>query len=348
MKRRMALHEGKQGKNGVFLAKHNDRRYPYRADSHIMDDREKDNIYWTADGKQSPFEAYEHAFYKEHFSKHLEKQNQKHISRGQRGRVRGMFNDDNGKTGYYNSEKTCPDEIIFSVGDNTNSIDPALLNEIWREQMDWEMEKFPQIKYMDYAVHCDEQFYDEIDEQWKPSAIQVHARKVYIAKDDDGDYYVNTTRCMEQMGIERPQPSAKRTRKNNEKVTYTKMCREHLQQLCIDHGIDLETEKRDPAETGRNKDEYVELKKLQRKAKLAQRAMDSYKTEKKQNPEFNAFTKLRSAENKNSAYEMKLKALNVDPHDAIKEYNDFKNSMRDLRNVRSNPLDKSKSNKRDR
>ena len=44
------------------------------------------------------------------------------------------------------------------------------------------------------------------------------------------------------MGIERPDASQKEGRFNNAKMTYTAMCREHLEQLCAGKGMGITIE----------------------------------------------------------------------------------------------------------
>ena len=47
------------------------------------------------------------------------------------------------------------------------------------------------------------------------------------------------------MGIKRPDPNKKEGKNNNAKMTYTKMVRDKLIDICIAHGIDIETEVKD-------------------------------------------------------------------------------------------------------
>ena len=47
------------------------------------------------------------------------------------------------------------------------------------------------------------------------------------------------------MGIKRPDPTKKEGKNNNAKMTYTKMVRDELLNICIAHGIDIETEVKD-------------------------------------------------------------------------------------------------------
>ena len=55
------------------------------------------------------------------------------------------------------------------------------------------------------------------------------------------------------MGVQKPLPDSveSRDRYNNRKMTYTRACREHLQELCREYGLNIETEPKEPSQTGR-------------------------------------------------------------------------------------------------
>ena len=52
------------------------------------------------------------------------------------------------------------------------------------------------------------------------------------------------------MGIQRPDPTKKVSRYNNAKITYTRECREHWQQLCREHSLEINSEPREPGKAG--------------------------------------------------------------------------------------------------
>lgn len=59
--------------------------------------------------------------------------------------------------------------------------------------------------------------------------------------------------ALREMGVQKPLPESveSRDRYNNRKMTYTRICREHLQELCREYGLDIETEPKEPSQTGR-------------------------------------------------------------------------------------------------
>ena len=59
--------------------------------------------------------------------------------------------------------------------------------------------------------------------------------------------------ALREMGVQKPLPDSveSRDRYNNRKMTYTRACREHLQELCREYGLDIETEPKEKSQTGR-------------------------------------------------------------------------------------------------
>ncbi len=77
----------------------------------------------------------------------------------------------------------------------------------------------------------------------------IHERKVWTAHDGDM-LIINQEKALAEMGIERPDTSKKVGRKNNAKMTYTKICREKLIEIARAHGIEIEDVPRDPSKSG--------------------------------------------------------------------------------------------------
>ena len=235
-KMRVSNHNARVGKNGVFSPKHNDRNFNLEVE-HIDENKSKNNSYWMVYDCKN-FEECEKAFYKNNFSNALEKKNEKHIKSRHKERIKTI--DD-----YRTSPLTCPEETLYYIGDKSNTVDTNVLQEIIQKQLEWESEEFPDVKYLNIAIHRDEE-----------GADHIHARKVYIAPDENGDLIVNQTKALANMGIERPDTSKPSSKFNNAKMTYTKLVREHFIELCKEYGLEIETEPKDKSKTGYSLEEY--------------------------------------------------------------------------------------------
>lgn len=254
----LTYHEGRAGKQYAYPAKHNDRSYDYRKNKHIIEGEISGDKFWDyqdgfIDPGQDIFHQHEMDFYRENFSDFLNEQNKRYQSKGKKTRTMKE---------YYRSKRSCPHEVLSYLGDNLNHVPPNILAEIWQEQMEWEQMTYPQVKYLNWALHVDEQSWDKETHQYIHGAPHIHARKVYLAYDENGNLQEEMNRCLGQMQVPLPNPDKKKDRHNNPKMTYTRKCREHFQLLCREHGIDIETEPRDKNESGRNMDEYIRRKKL--------------------------------------------------------------------------------------
>lgn len=236
-KMRVSNHNARVGKNGVFSPKHNDRNFNLEVE-HIDENKSKNNSYWMVYDDCKNFEECEKEFYKNNFSNALEKKNEKHIKSRHKERIKTI--DD-----YRTSPLTCPEETLYYIGDKSNTVDTNILQEIIQKQLEWESEEFPDVKYLNIAIHRDEE-----------GADHIHARKVYIASDENGDLIVNQTKALANMGIERPDTNKPSSKFNNAKMTYTKLVREHFIELCKEYGLEIETEPKDKSKTGYSLEEY--------------------------------------------------------------------------------------------
>ena len=236
-KMRVSNHNARVGKNGVFSPKHNDRNFNLEPE-HIDESKSKNNYYWMIYDECKSFEECEKEFYKNKFLFSLESINEKHIKSRHKERIKTM--DD-----YRTSPKTCPEETLYYIGDKSNTVDTNVLQEIILKQLEWESEQFPDVVYLNIAIHRDEE-----------GADHIHARKVYIAPDEDGFPIVNQTKALANMGIERPDTSKPSSKFNNAKMTYTKLVREHFIELCKEYGLEIETEPKDKSKTGYSLEEY--------------------------------------------------------------------------------------------
>ncbi len=219
---RATIHNGRTGKDGAYNTKHNDRQFDISRAEHIDPERVKNNRYWNWIGKEITFEAAEQAFYEKHIRKHLDAQNARY--KAQRHAERAKTMDE-----YRKSPQTCPEEVILMIGKAGDTIPADMMARIIQEQINWEQKQFPGVRVLDVALHMDEQ-----------GAPHIHERRAWVYTDKDGNTAISQNKSLEQMGVELPNPDRPRGRFNNRKQTFSRMCREHLLQVCREHGLEIE------------------------------------------------------------------------------------------------------------
>lgn len=219
---RATIHNGRTSKDGAYNTKHNDRQFDIRTAEHIDPERVKDNRYWNWTGKKITFDAAEQIFYEKHIRKHLDAQNARY--KAQRHAERAKTMDE-----YRRSPQTCPEEVILMIGKAGDTIPANMMARIIQEQINWEQRQFPGVKVLDVALHMDEQ-----------GAPHIHERRAWVYTDRDGNLAISQNKALEQMGVELPNPDKPRGRFNNRKQTFSRMCREHLLQICREHGLEIE------------------------------------------------------------------------------------------------------------
>lgn len=235
---RATIHNGRANRLGAFTPKHNDRNFNIKNAEHIDPERMKNNRYWNWTGKEITFEDAEIAFYEKHISAHLEAQNARY--RAQRHAERAKTMDE-----YRKSPQTCPEEVILMIGKAGDTIPADMMARIIQEQINWEQKQFPGLKVLDVALHMDEQ-----------GAPHIHERRAWVYTDKDGNTAISQNKSLEQMGVELPNPDRPRGRFNNRKQTFSKRCREHLLQICREHGLEIEEIPQEKSKSGRTMEDY--------------------------------------------------------------------------------------------
>lgn len=235
---RATIHNGRANRLGAFTPKHNDRNFNIKNAEHIDPERVKNNRYWNWTGKEITFEDAEIAFYEKHISAHLEAQNARY--RAQRHAERAKTMDE-----YRKSPQTCPEEVILMIGKAGDTIPADMMARIIQEQINWEQKQFPGLKVLDVALHMDEQ-----------GAPHIHERRAWVYTDKDGNTAISQNKSLEQMGVELPNPDRPRSRFNNRKQTFSKRCREHLLQICREHGLEIEEIPQEKSKSGRTMEDY--------------------------------------------------------------------------------------------
>lgn len=235
---RATIHNGRTSHLGAFTPKHNDRNFNIKNAEHIDPERVRNNRYWNWTGQEITFEAAEIAFYEKHISAHLEAQNARY--RAQRHAERAKTMDK-----YRKSPQTCPEEVILQIGKRGDTIPADMMARIIQEQINWEQKTFPGVKVLDVALHMDEQ-----------GAPHIHERRAWVYTDKAGNLAISQNKSLEQMGVELPNPNKPRSRFNNRKISFSRMCREHLLQICREHGLEIEEIPQEKSKSGITLEDY--------------------------------------------------------------------------------------------
>lgn len=237
---RTTLHNGRKNRQGqAYRASHNDRKFDLDKAEHINQERTKENVYWHYLQNENPdmdFVTAEKTFYEKHFSESLEARNKSYIRHGNSKQVKSMEQ--------YMQEH-CPEETIWMIGNSDEKLPVKFLQNIWKEQKTWMESEFPQMKILDFAIHVDEQGQNHL-----------HERHVFIGHDKAGREVVGQNKALAEMGISAPNPEKPTGRHNNAKMTYTAKCREHFQEICKRHGLEIEVQPRERSEMGLTQAEY--------------------------------------------------------------------------------------------
>ena len=235
---RATIHNGRTSNLGAFTPKHNDRNFNINHAEHINPERVKLNRYWNWTGKEITFEDAERTFYEKHIRQHLDAQNARYRAQRHAERVKSMDE-------YRRSPQTCPEEVILQIGKLGDTIPADMMARIIQEQINWEQQTFPGVRVLDVALHMDEQ-----------GAPHIHERRAWVYTDKDGNTAISQNKSLEQMGVELPNPDRPRGRFNNRKQTFSKRCREHLLQICREHGLEIEEIPQEKSKSGRTLEDY--------------------------------------------------------------------------------------------
>lgn len=236
---RATIHNGRTSHLGAFTPRHNDRNFNISHAEHIDPERVQLNRYWNWTGNpETTFEAAEQAFYEKHIRKHLDAQNARYKAQRHAERVKSMDE-------YRRSPQTCPEEVILQIGKLGDTIPADMMARIIQEQINWEQKQFPGVKVLNVALHMDEQ-----------GAPHIHERRAWVYTDKDGNFAISQNKSLEQMGVELPNPNKPRGRFNNRKMTFSRMCREHLLQICREHGLEIEEIPQEKSRSGRTLEDY--------------------------------------------------------------------------------------------
>lgn len=167
-------HNGRSGKHGVYDVKHNDRDFDVENSEHIDPERTKENVYWdcyqgysfagSSQERQFTFTEVERAYYFEHYSDHVDAQNERNEMARHPERNRTI--DD-----VLKNNKTCPEETVLQLGNIDETVSADVLAKVVAEYFEEFNKRYgSHVHILDWALHMDE------------STPHIHERHVFDAK----------------------------------------------------------------------------------------------------------------------------------------------------------------------
>ena len=153
---------------------------------------------------------------------------------------------------YRTTPQTCPEEVIWAIGNQNDTISPRILKNIIQEQINWEQKNFPGVRVLDVSLHMDE------------ASPHIHERRVFLYTDSQGHKAIGQNKALEQMGIGLPHPDKPKSRYNNRKQTFSKICRNHFLQICKEHGLQIEEKPREHSKSGRELEDYKAIQAMKK------------------------------------------------------------------------------------
>jgi len=244
---KLTRHNGRAGKHGAYNPKHNDRDFEIANSDHIDEERARQNIYWDCfqgfrtqdflgeDGKPKlSFEKIEQIYYQQNYSDYVMAQNERNEKTRHTERNRSV--DD-----ILKNTKTCPEETVYQIGNIDSSVTGETLCKVSVELMQQIEEKYGEhVHILDWALHLDE------------ATPHIHERHVFDCENTYGEICPQQEKACELLGFELPDPTKKKSRNNNRKMSYDAECRRIFFEICEKYGLHLD---RNPEHGGR---EYLE------------------------------------------------------------------------------------------
>lgn len=240
---RANIHRGRTNAKGqAFSANHNDRNFPLENSEHIDPSLTLKNVVWKFDASVDEYnlkslDDYEQSFYEKYFSAALDKRNDKQIANRHRDRVQTIEQ-------FRANPKFCPEEDIFNIGKNGDTVDPEIVKQAFEEYAQWHKTVFSNVIILDAALHVDE----------PNAAPHIQSRQVWIVErsNENGQTYLDISQkeALAAMGIERPDPTKKEGKYNNAKMIYTAITREKWLDIAESHGLDIDREPQDKSLSG--------------------------------------------------------------------------------------------------
>lgn len=256
-------HNGRVGKNGAYNPKHNDRRFNVENSEHIDAERAKKNVYWDcmqgydlseiSERDRRSFEDIEKMFYTEKYFDYVMNQNERN--------EQGRHPERNRKIGDLLTDKrTCPEETLLQLGNIDGSVSAQTLAKISMEYFEeFERRYGSHIHILDWALHLDE------------ATPHIHERHVFDAVNRYGEVCPQQDKALEELGFELPEPTKKKGKYNNRKMSFDAECRKLFISIAKRHGIDVDMEAVYGGKSYLEKQDYIienQQKRIERKQEI--------------------------------------------------------------------------------
>nr|MBQ4454398.1 serine/arginine repetitive matrix protein 2 [Clostridia bacterium] len=229
----LTRHNARAGKKGVYSPKHNDRSFDVDHAEHIDPEKTALNVYWDCmqgihmkdpDQTFMTFEEVESQFYRIVYHESVEAQNERNIRN--RHSERNRTTED-----LLKDRRTCPEESILQIGNISGTVPPEVLAEIAAIFFSELTSRYgDHFHILDWALHLDE------------TTPHIQERHVFDCEDKYGHRFPQQEKALEMMGIELPDPSKPKSAQNCRKVTFDKICRELLFEICENHDLYMQRE----------------------------------------------------------------------------------------------------------
>lgn len=207
-------------------ARHNDRDFDLSKAEHIDKDQLKKNIYITIYPGET-FRDTEIKFYRENFGAYVDDINERRKKSHHKGvkKKEPLTTED-----LRIDRRTKPEETIIQIGNmDEYPDDPKILLRVFNGLQKYSNEiTHHHCKILDAAIHMDE------------STPHIHIRKVWVYE-KDGIKRIGQEESLKRAGIPLPYPDRPVSKLNNRKITYDRMMREKMIELCKEHGLEIDT-----------------------------------------------------------------------------------------------------------
>lgn len=244
-KMRVSQHSGRSGS-----ARHNDRSFldewsdqkRKEMAPHIREDATQENQTWCWQ-ENVPFREAELNFYHSQYSAAIEATNARYRVEGHADRCKTVED-------VYQGKLTRPEEMIIQIGDKNCNVSGqdfiACVNAYLEQINQWNNATGNHMHLLNVAVHLDE------------TSPHAHIRRVWDYVDEKGMVRLGQGKALEAVGIALPDETKPVGRYNNRKMTFDAMARAWWQDICIEHGYDIETTPRPDRRRHKDTESFID------------------------------------------------------------------------------------------
>lgn len=252
MATRATRHNGRKGKQGGYSKKHNGREFDLELAENIDASKTLNNLYWNCIDKcfykhsqkadKVTFEEAETKYLKKAFNRQWADTNYKYQCNGHSERCKTWEE-------WISQDRNLPEESCLQVGNmEQHCSEQQLADAVQRylsKMQKWSKQHGDCFQFLDLAFHFDE------------ATPHFHERKVWQYRNSDGVLCIGQEKALEQAGVPLPDPSKKKGRYNNRKMTFDKMAREMFLESCKEAGLEVIEKPLEVAIHNRTKQQFI-------------------------------------------------------------------------------------------